>query len=136
MAVDIIIKLNKDNYDVEDSINPWRPALVAAALEIQQLNAILPEVQVSGPIACNAESEYIEGFLGDVNTLPNEYGYVTARIANWRKLVVPIGISPNSFSFVYGQPVEDKQVVDEDGNPVLDEDGNPQYETVYGGTIQ
>lgn len=134
--VDIIIKLNEENYDETDELNPWRPALVSAALEIQQLNQILPEAQVSGPIPCNPEAEYIEGFLGDVNTLPNEYGYVTARIANWRKLVIPIGVTPTSFAFVYGTPVEDKQVVDENGNPITDEECNPIYEQVYGGTIQ
>lgn len=130
--MDVTIKLIKENATVTevDGVETidWTPALKAAALEIQQLNAMLPDL-AKDPIPCNPEAGQVELMLGDINTLPNEYGYVTARISKWRKLIIPKGISPTTFEFVFGQPVEDKQIG-------TDEEGNQVYETVSGGVIQ
>lgn len=76
------------------------------ALEIQMLNIGMAPLLVNGPIPCNPDSEIPEGFLGDVNTPPNEFGYVTVRIEAYRKLILP-GVIPQSFQFVLGEAVED-----------------------------
>jgi len=83
-----------------------------AALEIQALNALMSSLLVNGPLPCNPDSETVEGFLGDANTPPNEFGYVTVGISSYRKLILP-NVAPQSFSFVFGEPVED--VAQEDG---------------------
>ena len=131
LAVDVTIKLPESNatvtmVDGEKAID-WRPALLAAITEIQALNAAIPELQ-NDPIPVNPDSEQIEGMMGDVLTPPNEFGYCTARISKWRKLIIPPGVSPTTFSFVFGTPVDDIQVG-------VDAEGNPIYVQVYGGTI-
>jgi hypothetical protein len=75
-------------------------------MEIQGLNAAMAEL-LPEPIPCNPESEIIEGYLGVCNTVPTEYGYVTVRLPMFRKLVPPPGVSPSTFSFVLGAPIED-----------------------------
>lgn len=84
-----------------------------AALEIHALNAAMEPLLVNGPLPCNPDSETVEGFLGDANTPPNEFGYVTVGISAYRKLILP-NVAPQSFSFVFGEPVED--VTQEDGS--------------------
>lgn len=126
-AVDITIKLPVENAVVTDGVVDWTPALKAAATEISMLNAGLP-ILTADPIPVNPDADQLENMIGDVVTIPNEYGYCTARISKWRKLIIPRGISPTTFEFVYGVPIEDKQVG-------VDEEGKPIYETVYGGVI-
>lgn len=112
-SFDQTIQLNKAFADTAAPLNSdayWIPVLHAAALEIQGLNAamaaLLPE-----PIPCNPDAEIIEEYLGLMNTVPTPEGYVTVRLP-YRKLIPPPGISPQTFSFVLGTPIED----DADGN--------------------
>lgn len=66
----------------------------------------------------------IEGFLGATNTPPSPTGYVSVSIPAYRKLILPQGVSPTTFSIVLGTPVD--TIVDVEGKPV----------DVYGGTFQ
>lgn len=47
--------------------------------------------------------EVPEGFLGDVNTPPNEAGYITVRICNYESLEWEV--FPTSFTLVSGYPI-------------------------------
>lgn len=81
--------------------------LADVALEIQQLNQAMAPLLVNGPIPANPESETVEGHIGDCNTPPNEFGYVTIAINAYRKLIIPPGLSTSTFSLVIGDPVEE-----------------------------
>lgn len=107
--VDLTIRLNPANCN--QAFQPyelayWLPALKAAATEIQALNQALAQI-LPTPLPCNPDAAQAEGFLGDVNTIPSEYGYVSIRLINFRRLVIPVGVSPSTFSFVLGPPIED-----------------------------
>ena len=78
-----------------------------AAMELEQMNSALSSILVNGPILCNPNSEVPEGFLGNVNTPPNEFGYVSIVIENYRKLILPQGVAPSTFSIVLGDAVEE-----------------------------
>ncbi len=94
---------------------------------------MVPTLLVNGPIPCNPTSESYEGYLGDVNSRPNEFGYVTIRISNYRKLIIPskvrldanteLDVAFTNFDAVWGEAVEDVVVGD-------------QVVTVRGGEIQ
>ena len=128
LAVDIIVQFPIENATVaEDGTIDWKPAILAAIAEVQALNEAIPALQAD-PIPVNPDAEQIENMMGDVMSPPNEFGYSTVRIDGWRKLIMPRGVAPTTFSLVFGQPVEDVQVGE-------DENGNPIYVQVYGGTI-
>lgn len=116
------------NFGIPASIKfDWKPAILAAIAEVQALNEAIPALQAD-PIPVNPDAEQIENMMGDVMSPPNEFGYSTVRIDGWRKLIMPRGVAPTTFSLVFGQPVEDVQ-------SGTDENGNPIYVQVYGGTI-
>jgi hypothetical protein len=102
MSLDITIQL-KDGKTLRD-----------CALEVQALNAYVGMMGINPatgedwfprPIACNPDSESQEGFLGSVNTPPDEQNYVQVRIdnylyINWGKLPA----APTTFVVVSGKP--------------------------------
>lgn len=105
--MDLILKL-KEGYTLRD-----------VALEIQQINTYLMAQTVTetvngetitrplmlyGPLQCNPDSECPEGFLGSVNTPPNEYGFVTIRIENYESLEMELPAMPLTFVIVMGYP--------------------------------
>ena len=78
----------------------------------------------------NIKAEKQEGFLGTTNTPPNEFGYVTIDIPNYRKLSNTLEVLQmkmfflDTFITIDGDAVEDKEL--EDGTIIQ----------VYGGKIQ
>ena len=109
--MDITILLNRTFADTTQPINSdayWAKCLQAAAYEIQGLNAAMVDI-LPEPIPCNPDAEIIEGYLGVSNTVPSEYGYCNVRLPMFRKLIPPPGISPTTFSFVLGEPIEDNE---------------------------
>lgn len=107
----------------------WLPAMQASAMAIQQLNMLFAEQLIHGPLKSNPESETMEGFLGDVNTPPNEFGVVTVVIGNYASLKIPYLPAECPFALYLGDTSEKKEVG-------TDEEGNPVYETVFAGNIQ
>lgn len=75
-----------------------------AALEVQQLNAAMADALTNGPLPCNPDSETVEGYLGDCNTPPNEYGIVTVRINAYESLELDLPALPQTFVIVTGYP--------------------------------
>lgn len=71
----------------------------------------------------------VEGFLGNVNTPPNEFGVMTIVLENYAALKIPYLPPEAPFSIYLGDTSEKKEVG-------TDEEGNPIYETVYAGVIQ
>lgn len=60
------------------------------------------------------------GFLGDLNTPVNEFGYVRVMVNNYRKLIIEPEMAMflgDTFKIVTGEPTEDS--VDADGNPIV-----------------
>jgi len=107
--MDLTLKLNESYADTTADLHSdayWKPALRAAALEVQALNVAMAEL-LPEPIPCNPDSEIMEGYLGDSCTIPTSYGYVNVRLMGFRKLIPPPGVSPQTFSFVLGEPIED-----------------------------
>ncbi len=83
----------------------WRPALIAAATEIQAMNAFSGTDTFPEPVQCNPESETLEGYIGTANTIPIDNGMVTVRMNNynWMDLTLLPG-TPTTFTFVLGLP--------------------------------
>lgn len=116
------------NYTPQETAY-WLPCLQAAAMAIQQLNTLFAEQLIHGPLKSNPESETAEGFLGDVNTPPNEFGVLTVVIEAYAALKIPYLPAECPFALYLGDTSEKKEVG-------KDEEGNPIYETVYAGEIQ
>ncbi len=80
--------------------------LADVATEVQALNQAVNGTTFPRPIKCNPLSEQPEGFVGDVNTPPDVDGFVTIRLADYgyfdTGLVADLGLTPQTFSFVYG----------------------------------
>ena len=88
--------------------------LKQVATEIKALNNYVGQMGINPatgedwfprPIQCNPDSTQPEGFLGSVNTPPDEQGYVNVRLAdytyiNWGKLPA----APTTFDVVSGKP--------------------------------
>jgi len=103
----LTIELKKEFVEVnEDGTINWIPALKAAALEIQQLDALAdPETSFPRPIGSNPDSEQPEGFIGAVNTPPTGDGMVTVRIESYEWInVALIPAMPTTFNFILGIP--------------------------------
>jgi hypothetical protein len=112
------------DWSLDSPIEDVRAALAAAAQEIRQLNVAMGALLENGPIRSDPDSSTLEGYLGDCNT-PPVLGYTEVLILGYRKLIIPPGISPTTFQFVFGSAVE--TVADpETGEPV----------DVWGGVIQ
>ena len=100
--LDIVIQL-KAGKTLKDCAN-----------EVQALNNYVGQMGINPatgedwfprPIQCNPDSTTPEGFLGSVNTPPDEQGYCNVRIdnylyINWGKLPA----SPSTFDVVSGKP--------------------------------
>ena len=106
----------------------WQPALVASAMAIQQLNPLFAEQLIHGPLKSNPEATQAEGFLGDVNTPPNECGVLSIVIENYASLKIPHLPAEVPFQLYIGDTSEKKEVG-------KDEEGNPIYETIFAGKI-
>lgn len=106
----------------------WLPAMQASAIAIQQLNQLFADQLVHGPFKSNPASETTEGFLGDVNTPPNEFGVVTIVIENYNCLKIPYLPAEIPFILYLGDTSEKKQTG-------VDVEGNPIYEIIYAGQI-
>lgn len=90
---DIIIKL-KEGFTLAD-----------AAQEVQILNTFVDGVNFPRPIKSNPDAEQPEGFLGDVNTPPDENGFVTVRLSDYDyfdlAILDTLPAKPSTFSFGY-----------------------------------
>lgn len=128
LAIQLKQEYADTNYTPQETAY-WLPCLVASAMAIQQLNALFAEQLIHGPLKSNPGATQVEGFLGDVNTLPNEFGVVTVVIENYAALKIPYLPAECPFALYLGDTSEKKQVG-------TDEEGNPVYETIYAGEIQ
>ena len=103
-------------------------ALQASAVFMQGLNIAMKPLLIHGPIVCNPEATNIEGFLGDVNAYPNEFGVLDVAIENYRGLKIPSLPDTSPFSLYFGDTSESKVIG-------IDEEGKDIVEVVYAGTI-
>jgi len=106
----------------------WLPCLVASAQFLQQLNLALEPQLIHGPIPCNPVADHTEGYLGNINTPPNEFGVVQVRIENYAALKIPFLPPEAPFVIYLGDTSERKEIG-------TDEAGNPIYETVLAGSF-
>jgi len=83
----------------------WQPALIAAATEIQAMNAYAGTELFPEPVQSNPASETLEGYIGTANTPPIDNGMVTVKIENynWMDLTL-LPATPTTFTFVLGIP--------------------------------
>lgn len=115
----------KDKALADGGVPDWIPALIAAATEIEQLNAFVGNVgynewtkedKFPRPIKFNKTamvyddvtgtySGEVEKFLGDVNTPPTIDGFITVRLSDYEWLELgSLPAQPTTFSFVAGIP--------------------------------
>lgn len=113
----------------------WLPALQASAVAFQQLNELFKDLLSEGPMKSNPAAEQVEGFLGDVNTPPNEYGVVLVRQESLTTLDIPYLPPEVPFTLRLGDTSKDLPEVDEKGSAVVDEEGEPVYKTVTCGAF-
>lgn len=102
MPLDIVVQLKTGK------------TLADVATEIKALNSFVGKMGINPatgedwfprPIQCNPEATQPEGFLGSVNSPPDEQGYVNVRLdnyqyINWGKLPA----QPTTFDVVSGKP--------------------------------
>jgi hypothetical protein len=105
------IRIKKSFADVTPAVGEtpeiidWTPALVACATEVEALNQLVNGTTFPRPVKCNPDATQPEGYLGDVNTPPDSEGFVTVRLADYDYFdlgFLPVGVVPQTFSFVYG----------------------------------
>ena len=92
--IDIVVKLKPE------------ATLRDVALEVQALNAYAGTEEFPRPIPCNPDSEQVEGFLGLVNTPPDEMGRVNVRIDYEFLDLSFLPAEPQTFTFILGKPDE------------------------------
>ena len=92
--IDIVVKL-KPEMTLRD-----------VALEVQQLNQFAGTEEFPRPIPCNPDSEQVEGYLGLVNTPPDEMGRVNVRIDYEFLDLALLPAIPQTFTFIIGKPAE------------------------------
>lgn len=103
--MELIIKLNKNNAVVNaDETVDWTPALVAAAYEIQALNAYSGTEEFPRPIKSNPDAANVENFLGDFNTPPTpDRGMVTVSISDYEWIELNLlPAQPTTFAITVG----------------------------------
>ena len=128
LSIQLKTDLVDGNFPPQETAH-WIPVLQASAMAIQQLNVLFADQLIHGPLKSNPEATQIEGYLGDVNTPPNEFGVMTIVLENYAALKIPYLPPEVPFSLYLGDTSEKKEVG-------TDEEGNPIYETVYAGVIQ
>jgi hypothetical protein len=97
----IIIQPKKELAEIlEDETVNWFPAIKAAALEVQQLNAAFGE----NPIYCNPDAERVEDIFR--STYPTEeFGLIKIDIPNYDSLwQSQFPAMPQTFWFIWGNP--------------------------------
>lgn len=96
--------------DLTFKLKPGK-TILDAAKKVEQFNSIAAALLVNGPIKVNtADGIKDEDRIGDVCTPANEFGYATARIGNYRKLILDgqmLIFFSDTFEVVVGQAVED-----------------------------
>jgi len=101
--MELIIKLTIPR-DPDPEIG-WKPALKAAALEIQGLNAaqlVVLQGKPYDPIPSNPNADQIENYLGLANTPPNDDGRTMVAINRDYLQLEDLPAMPKTFSFVLG----------------------------------
>lgn len=100
--------------DVTIKLKPGK-TLKDVALEIQQLNQYVGQMGINPEtgedyfpraIPCNPDSEKQEGFVGVVNTPPDEYGRVNVRLPFEYLDLSALPAQPSTFSFIVGVPIQ------------------------------
>ena len=96
------------NGPVKCNPNSFREVMITEQVETSDLDSEGNPIFITSPVLdSNGDPTYktipvLEGFLGDVNTIPNEFGIVTVRIENYDSF--EWWTNPSSFIIVSGYP--------------------------------
>ena len=96
------------NGPIKVNPNSFQEVIITEQIETSDLDSEGNPIYISSPVLdTNGEPTYqtvpvLEGFIGDVNTIPNEFGYVTVRIENYESFEWEV--MPSTFVIVSGYP--------------------------------